>query len=416
MSPVDRELPPGDGLETGVPIVSRVAGLDEELERGTDRLLGGTPGQSVAQRRRIGPAPVAERLEDALDERAFRVGAVDQEVLEVDVGARMEEDALGRQSVAPGTARLLVIGLEAPREVVVNDEPHVFLVDAEPEGVRRDDDPRLAAEPPILGPPPLLGREARVVEDGPPGNSRLEPSRDALARLARPPVNDCRPGRDARERPLERRLLVRLARAGGDREAEVRPVEAAHEDPVVGLEPEPARDLAPDELGRRRRHGEDGRTPERFARLGEPEVVRAEVVTPVGDAVRLVHREEGHLKTGERLAKALAAPALGRHVEELDLAPRDEREDPILLLPVLRAVEEGRLEPPRPELVHLVLHQGDERRDGDRGPGEEERRELVEERLAPAGREDGEHVLPVEHRLDDLPLAIAEGRVAEEVA
>ena len=75
-----------------------------------------------------------------------------------------------------------------------------------------------------------------------------------------------------------------------------------------------------------------------------------------------------------------------------------------------------RVDAVRDELVLLVLHQRDERADHDREPGEHQRGELVDERLAaPRGHHD-DGVAPVEEGLDRLPLPFLEIGVAEAVA
>ena len=51
---------------------------------------------------------------------------------------QIEQHAVRRLAVAAGAAGLLVVGLERAREVVVDDEAQVGLVDAEAEGVGRD--------------------------------------------------------------------------------------------------------------------------------------------------------------------------------------------------------------------------------------------------------------------------------------
>ena len=57
-----------------------------------------------------------------------------------DVGGGVEEDALGRQSIATGPPRLLLVGLEALGERGVEDETDIGAVDPHAEGDGRDDD------------------------------------------------------------------------------------------------------------------------------------------------------------------------------------------------------------------------------------------------------------------------------------
>ena len=67
------------------------------------------------------------------------------------------------------------------------------------------------------------------------------------------------------------------------------------------------------------------------------------------------------------------------------------------------------------QLLHLVLHQRDQRRDDHRQPVEQQRRDLVAQRLAAAGGHDRQRIAPGQHVLDHLALERAEGVVAEGV-
>ena len=79
---------------------------------------------------------------------------------------------------------------------------------------------------------------------------------------------------------------------------------------------------------------------------------------------------------------------------------------------------EGRVEARRgdaacPERIDLVLHQGDQRRDHQGEAVEQQRGQLVAERLAAAGGKDREGRAAGEQGLDDRFLAVAEGGEAE---
>ena len=61
-----------------------------------------------------------------------------------EVGARVDQHALGLEPVAAGAARFLLIVLERLRRARVDDEAHVRPVDAHPERHRRHDDVELS--------------------------------------------------------------------------------------------------------------------------------------------------------------------------------------------------------------------------------------------------------------------------------
>ena len=104
---------------------------------------------------------------------------------------------------------------------------------------------------------------------------------------------------------------------------------------------------------------------------------------------------------------------LGREQDELDVVLLRVLQD---LVPL--AVGEGRVDDRRLLLdrLHLVLLEGDERRDDDRRPVDDEPGQLVDGRLAGARRHDGERVPAREDGLDRLELARAERLEAEALA
>src|SRR3954465_5419903 len=95
------------------------------------------------------------------------------------------------------------------------------------------------------------------------------------------------------------------------------------------------------------------------------------------------------------------------------IASRRPCPGPAPLLARQPAVDRRPLHPALLELVGLVFHQCDQRRDHDRGTAHLQRRQLVAERLAGAGRHDGERVAPGEHAFDDLALTRTQAAQAE---
>src|SRR5262249_35433546 len=121
------------------------------------------------------------------------------------------------------------------------------------------------------------------------------------------------------------------------REDQVRAEEGALE--AVGLlHPELADDVARDTPGRRGREGEDRRPAELLLEPAQPAVGRAEVVTPLGDAMRLVDDDQGDLHLREEPAQP-TLEALGRHVDQLVLAGAQATDPLASRVPVERGVE-----------------------------------------------------------------------------
>ena len=132
--------------------------------------------------------------------------------------------------------------------------------------------------------------------------------------------------------------------------------------------------------------------------------------------MRLVDGEEGEADAPDQARGAGRGEPLGRHVEELQPAGVEGGEDLLGLLAArLRGQRPGG-DPGGAQRADLVAHQRDQRRDdeGDAGPGEGGK--LVAERLAAAGRHDGEDVAAGLDGVDDLLLAGAELGKAEDLA
>ena len=192
--------------------------------------------------------------------------------------------------------------------------------------------------------------------------------------------------------------------------------------PVVtrtGLaQPQARDDVRRDLRGRRGGRGHERPRAQPARRVGEAEVVRAEVVAPLRDAVRLVDDEQPHVRGLERLGEARRGEALGRDVEQAHLAGGGPLHHGAVGAGVLLGVDHGgaprghALEP-----LDLVLHQGHERRDDHRQVVSHQRRQLVAQRLPRAGGHDHEHVVRragTRQRPHGLGLPGAEGLEAEE--
>ena len=88
-------------------------------------------------------------------------------------------------------------------------------------------------------------------------------------------------------------------------------------------------------------------------------------MAPLRYAVRLIDREQGDLAAVEQLDGALRTQALRCEVQEVEVAGEVRLLDRAALVGGLRGVEERRTRPDGGQRIHLVLHQGDERRDHD---------------------------------------------------
>ncbi len=357
------------------------------------------------------PGEAAQPRDVAADVVDRRLAVLDEADQPPEVHPRGEQQRPARPAVAPAAAGLLVVGLEARRQRPVRDRAHVRLVDAHPERVRRDDHLGGPRHERLLRLVAASRRHPGVVGDDPHRQRAGELLRERLRVAPRPAVDDRRQRPGAAEHVQQRRPLAReraLALEAGDVEHQVLAVEPrAH--PHRLAQPEAALDLPGDlhRRGRRRRHH---RGPaERVDRLAEAQVVRPEVVPPLGDAVRLVDDEQPDPARVQGATERRGGEALRRGEHELCVAGLDRAQRlGVVAVGHPRGEHRGphaaRLQPPA-----LVGHQRDQRADDDhqralRGLSPGGGGKLVAERLAAARRHHDQRVAAVERRLDRLAL------------
>jgi hypothetical protein len=293
----------------------------------------------------------------------------------------------------------------------VADRPHVRLVDAHAERVRRHDDRRVPGHKAPLRLGAGLAREPGVIGDRLDAELRREPRGEPLAVRPRARIDDA--GQRARlgERGGDPAVDGRLGRAAHDREREVRAVEPRR-DPDGVAQPEPRHDVCRHLRRGRRGRGDDRLRAEPARCVGEPEVVGPEVVPPLGHAVRLVDDEQADPRVPDPLEEARRGEPLRRDVQQPQVTPRGALERAPVGRRVLLGVDEPDVARRHPlDRLHLVLHQRDQRRHDEREVGPHQGGQLVAERLARARGHDHQHVagrMGADYGLDGLPLPAPE--------
>ena len=292
----------------------------------------------------------------------LRVGHLVEEMrLLRDVARAEQQQAVARQPVAPGPAGLLVVALDVFRQVVVDDPAHIGFVDAHAEGDGCADDAGVVAQEALLVPGALLGAESGVVG---PGRKAAAGQRlgQALRGGAAGAVDDAALVLAAADEVDE--LFQRLV-LGRDPVREVGSVEAR--DKRGGIpQLEVGDDVGADALGGRGRQRHERHVRQRRPQPGELTVLGPEVVAPFRDAVRLVDGQATDFPAFEVLLPALEHEPLGRGVEELVFALVQAAQAAPGFVGVEARVEKRGRHAAGGELVHLVLHQRDERRHDDR--------------------------------------------------
>ena len=210
-------------------------------------------------------------------------------------------------------------------------------------------------------------------------------------------------------------ILLHVLRLGAHLVIEVGTVEGTHEVLRCG-DAQILFDVLAHLVRRRGREGNDGRHTDLVDHRADAAVLGTEVVAPFRDTVGLIHGIEGDLHRREELGVLGLVQTLGRHIEQLGPAGEHIVLHFVNLSATLRRVEEvGHAVVLRglTDGVHLILHQGDERRDHDGRALHHKRRQLVAQTLAAARRHQHESVVAGEQVVDDGLLIAFEGVKAE---
>ena len=315
-----------------------------------------------------------------------------------------------RQTITAGTPGFLVVGFQALGQIEVGDEAHVGLVDAHAEGDGGDhDQPFLVEETLLVGGAHVIGQAGVIGQ----GRKTLvaELLGHLLHLLARHAVDDA--GIAATLGQKGQQLLAwRLL--GHDAIEDVGSVEAGEK--ALGLLQVQAAGHLFAGTGirgggeRQARHA--GKV---FGQLTELHVFRAEVMAPLGHAVGFVDGEQGDRQALEEVQHARLDQALGRKIEQLDLAALQLRSDGSLLFAGHGGVERGRRHAQFQQGGDLVVHQRDQRRDHHGHAGPQQGRHLIAQGLAAARGHQHQRIATAGHALDDPGLVATERVVAKDV-
>jgi hypothetical protein len=187
-------------------------------------------------------------------------------------------------------------------------------------------------------------------------------------------------------------------------QAQIRPVEAVHEHGRIAAK-QLAQDVGPGRGIGGRREGDRLDAAERRLGSAERQILGPEIVPPLRDAMGLVDREQPDPGALEQVEGVGLGEPLGRDIDEPQLAVAELLVDLPVLVEIVGRVEARRRDAVAPELRHLIAHQRDQRRHHHGDGVAQQRGQLVAQRLAAAGRHDGEHVGTRQNGLDDGTLA-----------
>ena len=362
-----------------------------------------------------------ERIElaalDAL-EFLFRRALVDHAALVDHVLQAVDHPGVGGGPVAAGAAGLLVVGLDVLRQIEMGHEAHVGLVDAHAEGDRRHHHDRLLAQETVL-----VALAQSSVQTGVVRQRRdafgVEPGRRLFDLLARAAIDDAGLAfvlvADEAQQLAFRFVLL------DDAVTDVRPVETGHEGPGV-FERQALDDVGPRDVVGGGRQCNARHAGEALVQDRQPEVLLAEVVAPLADAMRLVDREQAQqaafVQRVEHAEKARRQQALRRGIEQHQAARTQLTLDALGLVAGQRGIEEGGMHAGLFERADLVVHQRDQRAHHHRhavaAAVPHDRRHLVAQALAAAGGHQHQRVAAAGDVIDDRGLQATKRAVAED--
>ena len=154
--------------------------------------------------------------------------------------------------------------------------------------------------------------------------------------------------------------LAQAARARLHGKLQIAPVEAGHEHVGIG-EPQAFLDVPLHSRRRSSRQRDADRVPVAAAHVQQLAVFRAKIVAPLGDAMRLVDHQAGQPAVVQQTQRFRSQQRLGGRVQQAELPVPRLLHGCCVVAVIQRAVEERRRHAQRAQLVHLVLHQRDQR-------------------------------------------------------
>ena len=259
------------------------------------------------------------------------------------------------------------------------DGAHVRLVNPHPEGVRGHDHPRLTGHEPLLGERTHAPGDTGMVGEHLLAERSGEQPRELFTGSARTRVDDRRQCARLRQGCCQAPLLIARASARHDREAQIGAIEAGRH-PHGIPERQAPRDVVGHPWSGGRGQRDRGPRAEGASRVREREVIRPEVVAPLGHAMGLIDDEQPDPGVGDRFPEARQREPLGCHVEEPNLAAyRSGDGVGVRGAGPLRVDQLDATGDALAERLHLVLHQRHERRDDQGQVIAHQRRQLVAE-------------------------------------
>ena len=145
------------------------------------------------------------------------------------------------------------------------------------------------------------------------------------------------------------------------------------------------------------------------------QIIRTEVVAPLGNTVRLVHHQQRDLHAVQEITETLVLQTLHGNHQDLEFARSRTGHDIIGLITALGRIDTARRNAMALQKTQLVLHQRQQRRYHQREVRQQHGRQLIAQGFARARRENGGGRSPGQNGADRLFLAQAKVRVTKDL-
>ena len=291
----------------------------------------------------------------------------------------------------------------------MDDIAHIALVDAHAECIRRRHDGRTVVGEILLRLSSFLVFHSCMVSSCADAGT-FQKVMDLIDCLSRRTVNDAAFLLVRLHVPEEQRFLVRIT---DDAEGQVRPVESGAEDFRM-RKPQALLHILFDS----RRRGRCERRDDRFLGKGIDEgldlpVRRAEIMAPLGDAVRLIDDDHGNRHLREAVSEVGRFQLFRCHVKDLDAAPVHVAQALDRFIIRHRAIHVRSQDALLRQRLHLILHEGNQGRDDDGPVRKHHGRYLKTDGFPGARRHDCQNILLLQDRGNDFLLYRPERIVAK---
>ena len=349
------------------------------------------------------------------------LSAVACKLAELDhVGQRVEQDGLGIVAVAASTPDFLIEVLDALRHVVVDDPAHIALVDTHSESDGGTHYLQIVLLEALLRLVALCLRQACVIGSGADA-VLLQFLGQAFGILATQAVDDASLGGTRHDEVAYEGLLVFGGVASLHAELQVRTVETGDEYALrgrLGSRGEFKSQLLDDILARdavgRSRQCHHGRLRELLFQQPELSIFRAEVVSPLADAVGFIDGKQGNIHVLEQPVH-LSQQLFRRDVQQFQFTLIALAANHGVRIEIVAAIQGFGCDTVGFKGFHLILHQTDERRNHDSRSRHGDGRNLVADALSATGRHEHEGIVASHHPLNDFLLLRTKSLVSKVV-